>query len=106
MVQRWQGREVVAGQSRLERTVRRLFVLSGLVTAGTLIGLSLNYRENLTDRFEIVAVTIDWTELMVGGILSAVLFRRAGETPRGVGLVRHVAAVGRTAGTPVAGKEV
>ena len=98
---------MVAGQSRLERTVRRLFVLSGLVTAGTLIGLSLNYRENLTDRFEIVAVTIEWTVLMVGGVLSAVLFLRASKarTPRGVGRVRKVATVGRTVRTPPAGKE-
>lgn len=83
----------VAGRGRLDRAARWLFLVGGLATVGIFIGLSFVYREELADKFEIIAITIDWTVLIVGGLLWGVLFRRAGRTemPRRVGRLREVA---------------
>jgi hypothetical protein len=62
--------------TRLERAIRWLFSLSALAAIGALIGLSLNYGNDLEYRFEVTVLTINWTTLIVSGALLAVWFRR------------------------------
>ena len=66
-----------AGGDRLERALRWLLRASGVLAIGAFVVLSLIYGQDLEYRFEILVITIDWTVLIVGGVLLSVLFRRA-----------------------------
>jgi hypothetical protein len=68
---------VFTGGERLERALRWLFIISSLVAIGALIVLSLLYGKDLEYRFEVTILTINWTVLIVAGVLLSVLFRRA-----------------------------
>jgi hypothetical protein len=45
---------------------------------GALIVLSLIYGKDLEYRFEVIVLSIDWTVLIVSGVLLSIWFRRAG----------------------------
>ena len=66
-----------AGRARLERGIRWLFIMSSLAAIGALIGLSLIYGQDLEYRFEVVVLTINWTVLIITGVLLSILFRQA-----------------------------
>jgi hypothetical protein len=68
---------VFAGRSRLERVVRWVFIVGFGATIASLAWLSLVYRENLEYRFEVAAIGIDWTVLIVAGALLSALFWHA-----------------------------
>ncbi len=65
-------------RARLERVIRWLFIISSLAAIGALIGLSLIYGQDLEYRFEVVVLTINWTVLIIAGVLLSILFKRAG----------------------------
>jgi len=61
---------------RIERALRWLFVVSPVLAVGSYIVLSVIYGNNLEYRFEVLVITLNWTTLVVAGILSSILFWR------------------------------
>jgi hypothetical protein len=70
---------IFSGRARLERILRWLFTMSGLLAIGSLVGLALIYGLQLEYRFEVAVLTIDWTTLIIAGVLLGFWFRRTGE---------------------------
>lgn len=68
---------VFAGNDRLARALRWLFRAAAVLGIGAFVVLSLVYGQDLEYRFEITAITINWTALIVGGVLLSVFFWRA-----------------------------
>jgi hypothetical protein len=68
---------VFAGGDWVERTIRWLFISGFTLVVGLLIVLSLLYGRDLDYRFEVFVITIDWTVLIVSGVLVSVVFKRA-----------------------------
>ncbi len=60
----------------LNRTTGWLFIASSLAAIGALIGLSAAFGANLEYRFEVTVLTINWTALIVAGVLLGIGFRR------------------------------
>jgi len=61
---------------RLERAMRRLFVISSLLAIGLFLSLNLVYGNDLEYRFEVTIITINWITLIVSGVLLSILFQR------------------------------
>jgi hypothetical protein len=69
----------MTGRERLERVIRWLFIASALVVIAARVVLALIYGHDLEYRFEVLAVTINWTVLIIAGILLSSWFRRVGQ---------------------------
>ena len=67
---------VFTGDERIERVLRWLFTIGSLLAIGLYIVLSAIYGNNLEYRFEVMIITINWTLLIVAGVLLSILFRR------------------------------
>jgi hypothetical protein len=67
---------VFADATRLERALRGLLVGGALAAFGVYGVLNLLYGANLEYRFEVAVITINWTLLIVVGVLLGVWFRR------------------------------
>jgi hypothetical protein len=65
---------VVFAGGRLERAIRWLFVASLLFAVGSLIGFSLLGYDIVA--FEVTILTINWTVLIVSGVLLSIVFKR------------------------------
>ena len=68
---------VFEGNNRLDGALRWLLRASGVATVAAFVGMSIVYGQDLEYRFELVAISITWLMLIVGGILLSVFFRRA-----------------------------
>ena len=67
--------------SRLERALRWILV-GGFVSVGVVfVGLSVVYRMAVEYRFEVAAITIDWTVLIIASTLFAILYARSVQPP-------------------------
>jgi hypothetical protein len=64
------------GRTKIERAVRWIFILSALAAIAAIVGLSLVFGKNLEYRFEVVVLSINWSVLIVTGLLLSLLFRR------------------------------
>lgn len=64
--------------SGLVRAIRLLLLICGLLAVGAFLLLALLYGYDLEYRYEVAAIVIDWVALIVGGVLLALFFRRAG----------------------------
>ena len=62
-------------KGKLQQSIRWLFVASFVLAVGSLVGLSLAGYDIV--QFEVIIIIVDWTVLIVSGILLGVLFRRA-----------------------------
>lgn len=71
----------MAVRARLERAARIVFIAGGAVTVLALIGYAAAYRSDLNDRFEVVAIAVDWLVLIIAGTLLAVAARRGAPAP-------------------------
>lgn len=69
---------VFDGHNRIERAIRWLFIASFVLAVSSLVVLSLLYGKNLDYRFEVTVILINWTVLIVSGVLLSVFFKRAG----------------------------
>jgi cytochrome bd-type quinol oxidase subunit 2 len=69
---------VFGQRERLERVIRLLFIICSVLAVGSFVLLALLYGSDLEYRYEVVAILIDWTVLIVSGALLSVFFRRAG----------------------------
>ena len=67
---------VFDGRTRLDRTIRFVFALSGVLAIGALVTLASIYGYDLEYRYEVAVITIDWLTLIIVGILLAFFFRR------------------------------
>jgi hypothetical protein len=72
---------VFAGTNRVEKTIRWIFILSFLLVLAGLVAISISYGINRQDRFEVIVLSIDWLVLIVGGLLTGAVFRRAMGSP-------------------------
>lgn len=63
------------GIGRLQQAIRWLFVASFILAVCSFIGIMLAGRDIVL--FEVIIICIDWTVLIVTGILLAFLFRRS-----------------------------
>ncbi len=62
--------------SRLEKSIRWILLGSAILTIASFLWLSWHFGVNLDVRFELAAISFDWTALILLGILLAVQFHR------------------------------
>jgi hypothetical protein len=63
--------------SRLERSIRWLFIVSFVLSIGALLVVFATHGIDRGAVFEIIVISIVWLTLLVGSILTALVFRRA-----------------------------
>ncbi len=63
-------------RSRLESTIRWIFVAGFGLTIAVLIVISIMFGLERLDRFEVFALSIDWLVLIINGVLLSMVFRR------------------------------
>ncbi len=68
---------VFVGASRLERSLRWLCIASFALSIGALLVVFALHGIDRGDVFEITVISIVWLTLIAGGILTALVFRRA-----------------------------
>jgi len=66
---------VFAGQTRLEAAVRWVFTAAFVLTIVALAAFSTVYGLDRQDRFEVVALSVNWLALIINGILLSIVFR-------------------------------
>jgi hypothetical protein len=69
---------VFIGQQKLGKTIRLIFIISGILTIGALILPSILYGSDLEYRYEVASLTINWLTLITGGVMLSIYFKRAG----------------------------
>lgn len=67
----------IAGNTRVEKTIRWLFVTSFLLNIISFTLYSMFYGIHREYRFEITTISIHWLTLITAGILLSIVFRRA-----------------------------
>ena len=67
---------VFASKDRLAGVLRGLFRLSSLLVLGGFLLYHLIFGHNLEYRFEVFVIAIDWTTLIIAGVLLALFFGR------------------------------
>ena len=63
-------------QNVLLRVIRRVFVSGAVAMLLLFVGLSIAYGFDVEYRFEVAAISVDWTVLIVTGTLLAFAYRR------------------------------
>lgn len=71
---------VFSKTNRLENPIRWIFIISFILTIISLIMISILYGIHREYLFEVAVITINWTVLIVSGILLSVVFKRAMRT--------------------------
>lgn len=66
----------ITGRNRLESTIRWIFIGGFVLVLLSLAATSLTYGLDRLDRFEVLAISVDWLVLIVNGILLSIMFRR------------------------------
>lgn len=67
---------VFTNGSSLEAAVRWVFFIGFALAMVALVAISIRYGLERLDRFEVAVITIDWTVLLVNGVLLSLVFRR------------------------------
>ncbi len=67
----------LSSSTRLERVLRWTLMATFVLAFGGYIWMAWRFGANLEMRFELLAITIDWTVLTVAGVMLAALYRRA-----------------------------
>ncbi len=66
----------IPAQSRLARAVRWIFIIAFGLVLVSFVGVSILHGLERLDRFEVLAISIDWLTLIVNGILLGLLYGR------------------------------
>jgi hypothetical protein len=66
-----------AQRERLEWFIRWILIGSSILALGSFLLLSLLYGSDIGYNYEVVAILIDWTTLIISGVLLSVFFIRA-----------------------------
>jgi hypothetical protein len=80
----------LSNRSRLESAIRWIFAIGFVLVIISLPIISISHGLERLDRFEVVAISIDWLILIVNGILLSILFGRQasrGQPRQGGGLL-------------------
>jgi len=67
---------VFSKTDKLERTIRRIFIISFILTISSFIIISAFYGIKREYRFEVIVIMINWIVLIVAGILLSLVFKR------------------------------
>ena len=62
--------------ARLERAIRWLLIGGAIAVFAAYVVLRLLYGQDLEYRFEVTVISINWTLLIVAGVLLSIWFRR------------------------------
>lgn len=68
---------VFSNKSRIENAIRWIYIIGFVVTVIAFAMISFKYGLDRQYRFEIVIISIDWLVLIINGILTGLVFRRA-----------------------------
>jgi hypothetical protein len=68
---------VFSGPDRVEKALRWIFAASFFLVLAALIVLSITKGIDRRDTFEIISLSVDWTVLIITGVLLSRVFRRA-----------------------------
>ena len=71
---------VFSTTNRLEKSIRWILVTGFTLTVGSLIIISIMYGIHREYIFEVVVITVNWTVLIIAGILLSRVFKRALKT--------------------------
>ncbi len=63
-------------RNRYERFARYVFFIAAVVVIGAMAIMSLAMRDNLEYQYEVLALTLDWMAMIIGGVLLFFAFRR------------------------------
>jgi hypothetical protein len=66
----------LSSRSRLEAAIRWIFLIAFVLVILSLVIVSMGYGLERLDRFEVVAISVNWLVLIVNGVLLSFLFRR------------------------------
>lgn len=66
----------LSNKSRLESAIRWVFAIGSVLVMISLPIISISHGLERLDRFEVVAISIDWLILIINGVLLSVVFRR------------------------------
>jgi hypothetical protein len=64
------------GTKRPEKSIRLVLIVSFILASISFILISVIYGTHREYRFEVAVITINWTTLIIAGILLSILFRR------------------------------
>jgi hypothetical protein len=66
----------LSNRSRLETTIRWIFAIGSVLVMLALPVISISHGLERLDRFEVIAISVDWLILIVNGALLGIVFRR------------------------------
>ncbi|MGD2147768.1 MAG: hypothetical protein PVH41_13815 [Anaerolineae bacterium] len=72
----------LSGITRLELAIRWIFITGFTLVMLALAAMSIGYGLERLDRFEVIAISIDWLVLIVNGVLLRILFSRRNRESR------------------------
>jgi hypothetical protein len=75
---------VFSGDNRVEKALRWIFALAFFLILVALIVISITKGIDRGDTFEIISISVDWTVLIITGILLSIVFKRALSMPQAV----------------------
>jgi hypothetical protein len=67
---------VFVNKERTVSAIRWIFIIGFVLVILSLIVISINYGLDRLDRFEVVAISVNWLVLIVNGVLLGILFRK------------------------------
>ena len=67
---------VFANKDRLDLSVKWVFISGFILTIVSLVVISFIYGMDRKDRFEVLAISVNWLVLLINGILLSIIFRR------------------------------
>ena len=67
---------VFAAGERLKSAIRWTFIIGFVFVIISLIVISISFGVDRLDRFEVIAISVNWLVLIVNGVLLGILFKR------------------------------
>lgn len=68
---------VFTNNNRIENSIRWIFIIAFIMTIIAFALVTIKYGIVRKDRFEVMVIPIDWLVLMINGILTSIVFKRA-----------------------------
>jgi len=68
---------VFANKNSIETVIRWIFIIAFILTIISFVLISIKYGIVRQDRFEVIVISIDWLVLIIIGILTSIVFRKA-----------------------------
>ncbi|NOZ46652.1 MAG: hypothetical protein GXO79_07690 [Chlorobi bacterium] len=68
---------VFANKNRIETVIRWIFIIAFILTIISFVLISIKYGIVRQDRFEVIVISIDWFVLIINGILTSIVFKKA-----------------------------